>query len=419
MKIVQEISYSRSISSLAFSADGQTLAVAVGMSVPYILRPPDAPLDPQILLYHQSEGQLHQYDTISLRSDAGSQARWEDGKVAFLDERTLLAAAKVKRTATDQDVVLLALDLPTGRERGRWTYPGFFERILSDLVPVPPRHALVSLRSTVLCVDVAAFQEVCSAREVEDGDVVEEGAVPEEYITPNGFVYDPAERTAHLLCGAYAEAILLRCRLDLSARAFVRESRHAFPEFQDRVGLCLTPGGGLTLSFQMADALVDREGKPIIWSEETRRELLARPRSESPPPPRTAPLGFLSLLPEDASAEPRRADFSSDFARDFSSEPLNVTDDAGQSAHVGYRYTSGDVRLTLAHGDFLTKPVYIDDHRVVLGTPSGFLLRMDTANGQSEAVHDFHSRINTLQFHPETRLLLVGCENGTLTAFAA
>ena len=415
MNVVQKFSLSGGVSSLAFDATGDQVAVAVGMSPPYLLRPPDTPLEPQVLLYHLSDGQMRHQDTIPLRSDAEAQAKWEDGKVAYLDERTLLVAAKVNRTVTDQDVVLLALDLPTGRERGRWTYPGFFERILSDLVPVPPHHALISLRSTVLCVDVEAFEEVCSARAVEDGDVVEEDAVPEEYLVPNGLAFDPAEGIAHLLCGAHAEAILLRCRLDLPARAFIRESRRAFPEFQDRVGLCLTPGGGLTLSFQMADALVDLEGRPITGSEDTRRELLARPRQESPAPPRTAPLGFLSLLPEDTSAEPRRVDFDSDFARDFSSEPFNVTDDAGQPVHVGYRYSAGDVRLTLAHGDFLTKPVYIDDHRVALGTPSGILLCIDTATGQSEAVHDLHSRINALQFHPDKRLLLAGGEDGTVT----
>ena len=304
MNVVQKFSLSGGVSSLAFDATGDQVAVALGMSPPHLLRPPDAPLEPQVLLYHLSDGQMSYQDTIPLRSDAEDQAKWEDGKVAFLDERTLLVAAKVNRTVTDQDVVLLALDLPTGRERGRWTYPGFFERILSDLVPVPPRHALVGVRANVICVDVEAFEEVCSARTVEAGNVVEEDAVPEEYLVPNGLAFDPAEGIAHLLCGAYAEAILLRCRLDLPARAFVRESRRVFPEFQDRVGLCLPPGGGLTLSFQMADALADLEGKRITWSETTRRELLARPRGEAPAPPRTVLLGFLSLLYEDPQAEP-------------------------------------------------------------------------------------------------------------------
>ena len=252
---------------------------------------------------------------------------------------------------------------------------------------------------------------MCSAREVEDGDVVEEDAAPEEQLAPNGLAYDPVDGMAHLLCRAYGEAILLRCRLDLSARAFVREARRAFPEFQDRVGLCLTPGGGLTLYSRWRTRWwIWRAGRSP-WNEETRRALLARPRAASSPP-QTAPLGFLGLFADDPNAEPRRVDFASDFARDFSSEPYFTDDDAGRPVQVGYRYSAGDVRLTLAHGDFLTKPIYIDDRRVVLGTPSGFLLCVDTATGRSEVVHDFHARINSLQFHPAKRLLLAGCEDG-------
>ena len=305
MKVMQQLLLPSTVSSAAFNMAGDHVAVAVGMSVPYLLRAPDALLDPQVFLYRLSDGQFHQYATIQLHSDDRPKAKWEEGKAAFLDERTLLVASKLVRSVTDQDVVLIALDLPTGQERGRWTHPGFFEHISSDLIPLPPRHALLSLINTVVCVDVEAFQEVCSAREVEDGDVVEEDASPEEQLAANGLAYDPITDTAHLLCRAYGEAILLRCRLDLADRLFIRESRRAFPEFQDRVGLCLTPGGGLTLSFQMADALVDLEGRPIVvWSEEVRRELLARPRAASPSPPKTARLGFLGLFPDDSDAGP-------------------------------------------------------------------------------------------------------------------
>ena len=413
MNVVQQLQYDRSVSSLAFDATGDHVAVAVGMSARYLLRPPHEPTEPQGFLYRLSDGQFLQYATMPLYSHDGSKAKWEEGKVAFLDERTLLVASKLVRSVTDQDVVLLALDLPTGQERGRWTHPGFFEHISSDLIPLPPRHALLSLINTVMCVNVEEYQEVCSAREVDDGDVVEEGASPEEQLAPNGLAHDATTGRTYLFCRAYGEAILLRCRLDLSARAFVREARLVFPERQDRVGLCLTPGGGLTALFQIADDWVDLSGRTVIGDADTRARLLVQPRPAAPP--RMTRLGSLVLFPPDLEGEPRRVDFSSDFARDFTSEPCFVDEDAGQSAHVGYRLTAGDVNLMLAHGDFLTGPVYISATQVVLGTPSGFLLCVDTATGHSRVIHDFHSRINTLQFHAEKRLLLAGCESGALT----
>ncbi len=416
MELVQQLSLPGSVSSVACDADGARVAVAVGMSAPYLYRPKDAAPDPQVHLCRVSGGDIHQDTVLRLRPGGETPTTLKDGKVAFLDEQTLLVAARVVRGVTDEDVTLIGLDCEKGEERGRWVWPTFLQRILSDIVALPPRHALLSLAENVVCVNVETFQELCRAREVEDGDVVEEDAVPEERLAPNGFVYDPAGGRTYLLCRAFGEAILLRCRLDLPARAFVREAREAFSERQDCVGLCLTPGGGLTALLQVADEWVDLAGRPVSGGESTRAVLLAQPRLSYPP--RTTRLGSLVLFPSELRGAQRRIDFDSDFARDFDSEPYSIEDGTGQAVHVGYRLTSGDVRLTLAHGDFLTKPVYIDDHRCVFGTPSGLLLCVDTAAGHSEVVHDCHARINTLQFQPQQRLLFVGCEDGTLTVLS-
>jgi hypothetical protein len=106
----------------------------------------------------------------------------------------------------------------------------------------------------------------------------------------------------------------------------------------------------------------------------------------------------------------RRIDLHSEVARDFSWSPQQAMDAAGNVVTVGYRLSAGRIGA----GGFVTKPVYLDDRRVAVGTPSGLLLCCDTADGQSELMHDFKSPINGLQFCQRDRLLLVGCEDGGL-----
>jgi hypothetical protein len=82
----------------------------------------------------------------------------------------------------------------------------------------------------------------------------------------------------------------------------------------------------------------------------------------------------------------------------------------GELVHIGYGYGWD--------GTSCTKPVYIDDHRLVVGTQSGFLLLVDVAKRESTIVHDLNTTIHDLLFCPEQQLLLAGGENGTLTVFS-
>jgi hypothetical protein len=63
-------------------------------------------------------------------------------------------------------------------------------------------------------------------------------------------------------------------------------------------------------------------------------------------------------------------------------------------------------------GGATTRPVYADDQRIAVCTPSGMLLCANTTSGQTERLHDFHSPINALAICQ--RLLLVGGEDGKL-----
>ena len=95
-------------------------------------------------------------------------------------------------------------------------------------------------------------------------------------------------------------------------------------------------------------------------------------------------------------------------SRDFESSPQQTTDAAGNLVTVGYRLSGGRMDL----GAATTRPVYLDDQRIAVCTPSGMLLCANTTSGQTERLHDFQSPINALAICQ--RLLLVGGEDGKL-----
>jgi hypothetical protein len=133
--------------------------------------------------------------------------------------------------------------------------------------------------------------------------------------------------------------------------------------------------------------------------------MLALRGEQEPALPRTARLGCLGIF----SGQDRRfIDIASETERDFVHGPQWTQDEHGQDVVVGFRLSAGT-----GNGDPVTKPVSIDDRRVVVGTPSGFLLCVDAESGRSEVVHDFRSRIKGIRFHRDQRRLLVGCEDGT------
>src|SRR5262249_25343253 len=63
--------------------------------------------------------------------------------------------------------------------------------------------------------------------------------------------------------------------------------------------------------------------------------------------------------------------------------------------------------------DYHSKPSYLDDHTVVVNTPRGALLGVDTVSGKSEVLMTEFSPIRDLSVHRRKRLLLVGTEAGS------
>jgi hypothetical protein len=355
----------------------------------------------------------------------GDEVRFRETRVAPADEHTLLVARSAAQSEPYETwVELLAIDLETKQVRGHFRTSGLDGlAVRGDLVPVAPHHALLGVLKTVLCIDLRSFREVCRAREVNDvGDVTDADASPEEQLAPDGFTYDVGAGSAYLLCGVFNEAFLMRYRLEAPPGAlgsercrFVLEARERVLQGHDPAGLCVNPAGdGVTASFQVMDEFIDLRGQEVTDWTRARERMLGLREELEPAAPRSARLGCLCIFSEPDRR--RRIDLHSEVDRDFSWSPQQTVDAAGNLVTVGYRLAAG--RIGTGVGGFMTRPVYLDDRRVALGTPSGRLLCCNIASGKPELMHDFQSPINGLQLCRRARLLLVGCEDGGLNVLS-
>jgi hypothetical protein len=118
----------------------------------------------------------------------------------------------------------------------------------------------------------------------------------------------------------------------------------------------------------------------------------------------TGLLGRLGLFSE---AGDRYLDVHSPFerygwrARDFQvSSVFGCGPDGAAVTEIGISYSVDEL--------YASKPFYLDDHTVVINSPGGRLIGVDTAGGKSQVLADANSPIADLSVHPEKRLLLVG-----------
>ena len=57
---------------------------------------------------------------------------------------------------------------------------------------------------------------------------------------------------------------------------------------------------------------------------------------------------------------------------------------------------------------YLSKPFYLDEQTVVINSPGGLLIGVDTVTGKSEELEDAWSPIQDLCVHAQRKLLLIG-----------
>lgn len=318
----------------------------------------------------------------------GTTVRPRETRVAFLDARTLLVARVETLSEPEGSHVLgspsrtrlLAIDTVTGDLRGDFQINGCVLR--TDPVPIPPHHVLLSDDGLALvCVDAFTWREVARMGErPEDHDPAVD---IEKEIAENGVAYDPSRGLVHVLWRYFNAGVVQSYRFEPDRTRFVSASRGPTVEGHDAGleanGLCVRPDGSEVAAwFAISDAVV-------------------KPRTTGPLGLRMARLGRLGLFSGDGA---RFLDVESEMDRDLLVSPDPVRDGSGEvvGERVGVDF-------------YEARPLYLDDGRVLLNTPSGFLLGVDTQGGRTEVLHDFRSPVVCLELHREARLLLVGCED--------
>jgi hypothetical protein len=306
-------------------------------------------------------------------------------KLAFLDNDTLLLAREIEQVGggsqnTPEEpahVSLAAVRVETGEVVREFTAADYGPLLAAPLL-VPPTYILFPAAETAICLDATSFREVFRL------------GYGGGQLGRNAIAYDPATGRLYALAGEFESSSLHTYLL--------RPDQGTFEELQQRPlelnsflgnSLCLRPDGReVAVWFTTMEHLVRRRTrKNCMYSGET------------------GLLGRLGLFSE---AGDRYLDVHSAFerygwrARDFQVSSVfgYGPDDAAAVTEIGISYRVDE--------DYAAKPFYLNDHTVVINSPGGALIGVDTASGKSDELEDANSPVADLAVHPEKRLLLVG-----------
>ena len=299
----------------------------------------------------------------------GAKVRFEHTKLAFLNDETLLVAREVEQIgggrspppSEDVNISLAAVDIESGKVVSEFM-DSADGPILAAPVLVPPQYVLFPAARTAICLDTTSFREVFRLRTFDEAEAVigEKRVSSEEHICHNAVAYDSQARILYVLWREYGASFLQTYRLHPEKGNFERLQRR--PLFKGELegleanSLCLRPDGKEVAVWGTdLDGLIDCPSEKGV---------------KVPEPVRFGRLGILSKKNK--------------------------------------RFL--DVHLKIHYGvdEFGAKPFYLDDRTVVINTPGGVLLGVDTISGKSELLMEEWSQIQDLSVHHQKRLLLVG-----------
>ena len=320
-------------------------------------------------------GSLQEYRFIRLplasRHDRplGAEVNFEHTKLTFLTDETLLIAREIEQIgggkrpppSKEINISLAAVDIKSGKVVSEFTDSAYGPILAAPLL-IPPKYVLFNAVNTAICLDATSFREVFRLRKFDEDEAIigEEDVSSEEHICHNAVAYDSQARILYVLWREYGASFLQTYRLHLEKGNFERLQRR--PLFKGELegleanSLCLRPDGKEVAVWGTdLDGLIDCPSEKGV---------------KVPEPVRFGRLGIVSKKNK--------------------------------------RFL--DVHLKIHYGvdEFGSKPFYLDDRTVVINTPGGVLLGVDTISGKSELLMEEWSQIQDLSVHHQKRLLLVG-----------
>ena len=167
---------------------------------------------------------------------------------------------------------------------------------------------------------------------------------------------------------------------------------------------------GANSGFQGSSLCLRPDGKEVaVWFTAMSEIVQRRTKKDCMYSGETGLLGRLGIYSQegnryiDAQAPFERYDWRS---RDFQIQSVYGYGRGGKETvtQIGVRYAVDE--------QYPAKPFYLDDHTVVINSPGGHLIALDTAGGSSEVLTDASSPIADLCVHAQKRLLLLGTKGG-------
>jgi hypothetical protein len=332
------------------------------------------------------------------RASAG-RVEFDDTKLAFLDDETLLVARGISYVGGGSpgpgverpNVSLAAVRIQTGEVVAEFTDPAYGPLLTAPLI-IPPHYVLFVASYTAICLEAPSLREVFRLRRFDErGEIIgEEDASAEEQICANAVAYHAASGTLHVLWRVYRSSFLQTYRLDPEQGKVERLQRRPALDGFEGNSLCLRPDGQ----------------EIAVWATVIEGTLDFRQVRE-PYVGATVRLGRLGMFSTEGE---RFFDIDSQLRMepgkksDFATMPAFADQPGGGSRQVGVFYGTEE---------YFSKPFYLNDRTVVIHTPCGAFVGVDTVSGKfTELISEF-TPIRDLSVHAGKRLLLVGTEGGS------
>jgi hypothetical protein len=313
-----------------------------------------------------------------------AEVHFRHTKLAFLDDETLLVAREIEQVGGGSrkppeepaNISLAAVSVGTGEVVREFTAAEYGPLLAAPLL-IPPKYVLFPAGETAICLDATSFRE--AFRLGYGGG----------QLGHNAIAYDSGTGRLYALAGEF-ESSALHTYLLRPGRGTFQELEKRPLELDGFLGnsLCLRPDGQ----------------EVAVWFTTMQKVVRRRTKKNCMYSGETGLLGRLGLFSE---AGDRYLDVHSSFerygwrARDFQvSSVFGYGPDGAAVTQIGINYRVDD--------HYAAKPFYLDDYTIVINSPGGDLIGVDTVSGKSKELADANSPIADLSVHPEKRLLLVG-----------
>ncbi len=379
------------MNAVALSPGGELAAVCFHDRELYVYRivgPP--PTSKRTSRARDEAGSLEEYRFVRLAQSRynrppEAEVHYRDTKLAFLDDDTLLVAREIEQVGggsqkTPEELAhisLAAVRVETGEVVREFTAAEYGPLLAAPLL-IPPHYVLFPAGEAAVCLDATSFRQVFRL------------GYGGGQLGHNALAYDSGTGRLYLLAVEF-ESSSLHTYLVRPDRGTCEELQKRRVDVDGFLGnsLCLRPDGQEVAVWftTMEDVVRRRTKKNCLYSGET------------------GLLGRLGLFSE---AGDRSLDVHSAFerygwrTRDFQVSSVfgYGPDGAAAVTEIGISYRVDE--------HYAAKPFYLDDHTVVINSPGGALIGVDTTSGKSEELEDANSPVADLAVHPERRLLLIG-----------